>query len=202
MGKGEDTRRRVIETAAGVMNRRGWLATPASAVLDATNLQKGGLYRHFTGMRQLAGEAFDFAAGQLVATVELRLADTGSARDRLAHLLAAFRLVGQRRPPFDAGCPILNAATEADDQDDELRRRVAAVAWRIVALVEEVVAEGVQSGEFRPGLDPRRAAQMLFAAFEGGVMLAGVSRDPAVFAELNEDLLAVVEGWRAAGAPS
>jgi len=170
-------------------------------VLAATNLQKGGLYRHFTGMHQLAGEAFDFASSRLVAIVRARLGSEGSARDRLAHLLAAFDHVGARRPPFDAGCPILNAATEADDLDENLRGRVAGVACRIMAAVESVIAEGVRSGEFRPGLNPRRAAQLLFAAFEGGVMLAGVTRDAHLFVEIKDDLLHLVDGWLAAGGP-
>ena len=199
MGKGEDTRRRIVEAAAGVMNRRGWLATPVSAVLDATNLQKGGLYRHFTGMHELAGEAFDLASGRLIALVQERLGDDGPARDRLVRLLAAFSFVGARRPPFDAGCPILNAATETDDLDEVLRGRVAAAAGRIVTLLEAVIAEGVRSGEFRPSLDPRRAAWLVFAAFEGGVMLAGVTRDPAVFEGIMEDLVRLLDGWLAAG---
>ena len=199
MGKGEDTRRRIVEAAAGVMNRRGWLATPVSAVLDATNLQKGGLYRHFTGMHELAGEAFDLASGRLIALVQERLGNDGPARDRLVRLLAAFSFVGARRPPFDAGCPILNAATETDDLDDALRDQVAAAARRIVALLEAVIAAGVQSGEFRPELNPRRAAMLVFAAFEGGVMLAGVTRDPLLFNELKEDLVGLVDGWLAAG---
>jgi len=195
MGKGESTRRRIIEAAAGLMNRRGWLATPVSAILTATNLQKGGLYRHFTGMHELAGEAFVFASGQLMAVVQTRLGSNGSSRDRLINLLAAFSLVGDRRPPFDAGCPILNAATETDDLDDGLRERVAQVARRIIASVEAVIAEGVRSGEFRYGLDPRRSAQMLFAAFEGGVMLAGVTRDPSLFGEIKDDMVRLVDAW-------
>ena len=197
MGKGERTRCRVVEGAAAVMNRKGWLTTPVSDVLAATELTKGGLYNHFGSLGELRAEAFDLAAGRLVAVVRDRLAGCGSARDRLARLLAAFNLVGARRPPFDAGCPILNAATEADDADEALRRRVADVALGIVAAVEACIADGVRSGEFRPGLDPGRAARFLFATFEGGVMLAGLTRDPAGFAAIKEDMTAVVDGWAA-----
>lgn len=197
MGKGALTRLRIIEDAAAVMNRKGWLATPVSDVLAATKLTKGGFYNHFGSLHALAGEAFDLAAGRLAAVVLDRLAGAGTARDRLARLLAAFSLVGTRRPPFDAGCPILNAATEADDAYEAMRRRVADAALGIVAAVEACIADGVRSGEFRTGLEPGRAAQFLFAAFEGGVMLAGVTRDPRRFAEVKDDLLLMVDGWAA-----
>lgn len=197
MSKGDRTRSRIVEGAAAVMNRRSWLATPVSEVLTATELTKGGLYNHFGSLRELAEEAFDLASGRLAAVVQARLAGGGAARDRLAHLLQAFGQVGARRPPFDAGCPILNAATEADDADEAMRQRVSAAALGILLAVRDCIADGVRSGEFRPGLDPARAAQFLFAAFEGGVMLAGVTREPRRFEEIKDDLLAVVDSWAA-----
>lgn len=199
MGKGERTRFRVVEGAAAVMNRKGWLATPVSEVLAAADLTKGGLYNHFGSLGELRAEAFDLASGRLAAIVRDRLAGDGSARNRLARLLSAFGFVGARQPPFDAGCPILNAATEADDADEALRQRVAAAALGIITAVEACIADGVRSGEFRPGLDPCRAARFLFATFEGGVMLAGLTQDPARFEEVKEDMMAVINGW-AAGA--
>lgn len=197
MSKGERTRSRIIEGAAAVMNRKGWLATPVSDVLAATELTKGGIYNHFGSLRELTEEAFDLAAGRLMGVVQDRLASGGTARNRLAHLLKGFDLVGTRRPPFDAGCPILNAATEADDADDAMRQRVAAAALKIMAALEKCIADGVRSGEFCPGLDAARAAQFLFATFEGGVMLAGVTREPQRFTAVKDDLLAVINGWAA-----
>ncbi len=40
---------------------------------------------------------------------------------------------------------------------------------------------------------------MLFAAFEGGVMLAGVTRDPSLFREIKDDLAGLVDGWLVEG---
>jgi hypothetical protein len=84
----------------------------------------------------------------------------------------------------------------ADDADEVAR----AAALAVIALVEGCIADGVRAGEFRAGLDPARAARLLFAAFEGGVMLAGVTHGPHGFTAIKEDLMGIVEGWRAAGA--
>ena len=194
MSKGTRTRSRVVETAAGLMNRRGWLSTPLSEVLEATNLRKGGFYNHFDSLYTLTGEAFDFAAGHLVGTVRERLSGDGSARERLRRLLDAFDLVGRRRPPFDGGCPLLNAAIAADT-DEALRARVANVLRTIIALVAGVIGDGVRAGEFRRDLEPARAAQFLLAAFEGGVMLAGATREPGRFDAIRADLQNLIDGW-------
>jgi TetR/AcrR family transcriptional regulator, transcriptional repressor for nem operon len=99
--KGVRTKQRIVETAADLMNRQGWLSTPVSAVLASTGLQKGGLYNHFDGMADLSAQAFDFASNRLLHLVRTRLAEPGTALQRLHHLLASFDGIGQRRPPFD-----------------------------------------------------------------------------------------------------
>jgi len=197
--KGQKTRQRIVETAAALMNRSGWLATPASQVLAGTKLTKGGLYNHFSGLDELAAEAFDFSAGLILKLLKTKLQIEGNARDRLFHLLDAFEMIGARRPPFDAGCPILNAATETDDVDEDFRRRVARVATQIIDELEAVIRAGILAGEFHSALDARRSAQFLFAAFEGGVMLAGIMRDPTVFAQLKSDLRALIDRWTTEG---
>jgi TetR/AcrR family transcriptional regulator, transcriptional repressor for nem operon len=193
--KGERTKQRIVETAAGLMNRQGWLSTPVSTVLASTGLQKGGLYNHFDSMADLSTQAFNFASGQLLLLVRKRLSESGTAEQRLRHLLAAFTWVGQRRPPYHAGCPILNAAIEADDTNEGLRLQVADVARSIISELESVIALGRQTGEFRQSLEPRRAAQLMFASFEGGVMLAGLMRDPNLFSEIKNDLETVIQSW-------
>ena len=195
MSKGEQTHRRIVETAAAVMNRQGWLSTPVSSVLTATGLQKGGLYNHFGSMSELSEQAFAFASGQLLHIVKLRLASEGTALDKLIYLLAGFDLVGQRRPPFDAGCPILNAAIEADDTNEPLRQQVANVALEIIAELAAVIKNGQRLGQFRASIDPLRAARLLFATFEGGVMLAGLLRDPSLFAQIKNDLEDIIRSW-------
>lgn len=196
VGKGDDTRQRIVTTAATVMNRQGWLSTPASAILTATDLKKGGLYNHFDSMNALAGEAFDSATSHLLSVMNTKLSTSAPAHERLLSLLAAFEMVGERRPPFDSGCPILNAATETDDCDEGFRLRVAGVIDCIIRAIAAVIKEGVQTGEFRPDLQAERAARFLFAAFEGGVMLAGVTRDPVLFSQIKHDLVDMVETWR------
>ena len=114
MRKGERTKEHVVKVAAGVMNRHGWLSTPVQAITQATGLTKGGLYNHFDSLRSLSEQAFSYATRRLIAMVDQHTTMPGSAEARLLALLAAFDWVAGRKPPFDAGCPLLNAAIEID----------------------------------------------------------------------------------------
>lgn len=48
-----------------------------------------------------------------------------------------------------------------------------------------------------PRVADDRAARFLLATFEGGVILAGLIQDPAGFAEIKENMMAVINGWAA-----
>ena len=61
MRKGEQTRREIIRKAASIFNQKGYEGAALSDLMQATGLEKGGIYRHFDSKQQLAGEAFDYA---------------------------------------------------------------------------------------------------------------------------------------------
>src|SRR6195256_6799324 len=59
--KGEQTRRDIVQKAAPLFNQKGYEGTSLSDLMDATGLQKGGIYRHFASKEELALEAFDYS---------------------------------------------------------------------------------------------------------------------------------------------
>ena len=60
MTKGEQTRRKIVEAAAPIFNKRGYEGSSLSDLMEATGLKKGGIYRHFSSKEELAAEAFDY----------------------------------------------------------------------------------------------------------------------------------------------
>ncbi len=61
MRKGEQTRRKIIERAAPLFNKRGFNGCSMQDISAATGLEKGSLYTHFNNKEELALEAFDAA---------------------------------------------------------------------------------------------------------------------------------------------
>src|SRR5271170_4930943 len=98
MGKGEETRRRIIEEAAPLFNQRGYEGCSIQDIMDATGLEKGGIYRHFDSKEELAAEAFDFAWATTSAKRRQKLDSIPDHVDRLKQHIAnfdAFRLSGR-----------------------------------------------------------------------------------------------------------
>jgi len=63
MKKGERTRRRIVESAAGFFNTKGYFGSSMNDLVRETGLEKGGIYNHFGSKEELALEAFDYAPG-------------------------------------------------------------------------------------------------------------------------------------------
>lgn len=177
MSKGERTRRRILERSAPIFNTRGYSGTSVGDVARAAELEKAGIYNHFSGKEDLALAAFDFSTGIMRRRFEMALEGEESVLVRLLAVVDEFgRLIED--PPVAGGCAMLNTAVEADDALPALKERAAAVATDWLRLVGGLVKEGVASGELRADADPREAATMVVATLEGALMLGKLLDDP------------------------
>lgn len=176
MGKGERTREMILEKTANLFNRRGYAASSLSEVMEATGLEKGGIYNHFSSKDDLALATFDYAARRMTERLEWLLQGRRTAQSRLRALLEVFTEMAQN-PVIEGGCPIMNAAIESDDAHPELRARVRVVMndWR--TRIRGMVEQGVARGELRPGLDSDALATVMISTLEGSVMLSRLYRD-------------------------
>lgn len=196
MGKGEQTRQRIVAQAAPVFNTYGYSGTSMAELTKATGLEKGGIYNHFPSKEALALAAFDYAIGLVRERIAAALAGRTSATERLQALLGFFAAYIDS-PPVAGGCPILNTAVEADDTDPALRARAQAAMSDLQKLIGATVKQGVAAGELRPDADPRAVATILTAALEGAIMLGQLYQSPAPMLTTVQHLAGYLETLRA-----
>src|SRR5712664_4934841 len=182
MRKGEQTRQEIIRKAAPIFNQRGYDGAALSDLMEATGLEKGGIYRHFDSKQQLAAEAFDFAWQQ---TFDARIHDLdriSNTVDRLKQLVANFV---ERRGTIPGGCPLLNTAIDTDDGNSVLRERArkALRGWRSYLI--SMISAGIKSREIRPRVEPKKLATLIISSLEGAVMVYRLER--------NEEALRAVQ---------
>src|ERR1700758_2042661 len=109
MRKGEQTRLEIIRKAAPIFNQKGYDGAALTDLMQATGLEKGGIYRHFDSKEELAAEAFDYAWGETFAARTADLNSVANSVDRLERLIANFV---ERRGTIPGGCPLLNTAID------------------------------------------------------------------------------------------
>jgi TetR/AcrR family transcriptional regulator, transcriptional repressor for nem operon len=169
--KGSKRRMAILASAAPIFNRRGFAGTSIADILEATALEKGGLYNHFASKEELAIEAFDYAYAQIDAyfTKAALAAPVGLARVRA--YIDAFERYGER-PVIDGGCVVMNACVEADDALPFLRERVSNAFRAMRGVVRRNLERALDGRELRAGTDVEAATDFIVAALEGAVLLA------------------------------
>jgi TetR/AcrR family transcriptional regulator, transcriptional repressor for nem operon len=174
--KGEDTRRMILQRAAEVFNSKGYYGASMQDIMDATGLEKGGIYRHFDSKDDLALEAFDFAVELVHQEFVIALKDKRHAIDRLRAIVSVYRAMPDGMP-LAGGCPVLNTAIEADDTHPALRdhARRAMDEWR--EYVVRTTAKGIERGQIRPEVVPEELATFIIATLEGAIMLTKLYDD-------------------------
>jgi TetR/AcrR family transcriptional repressor of nem operon len=174
MSKGEQTRERIVAKAAALFNQRGLEGTSLADLMEATGLEKGGIYRHFPSKEAVAVEAFDFAWHLALETRMHDLDTISNSVDKLRRFVANFV---ERQSPLPGGCPLLNAAIDSDDGNAALRERAerALRQWRERLVL--IIRAGIKNGEINRRLDPKGLATVVISSLEGALMISRLNRD-------------------------
>ena len=173
MTKGEVTRKRIVEAAAPIFNQHGYDGSSLNALMEATGLKKGGIYRHFASKEELAAEAFDYTWETVWHTRLSHVDEKANAIDKLKQLIANFV---DRKSGVPGGCPILNTAVDADDGNAVLRARVTKALRSWTSRLETYVQEAQQQRKARPDIDPKTVATLIVASLEGALMMSRIQR--------------------------
>jgi AcrR family transcriptional regulator len=169
MRKGDLTRQRIIAQSAPIFNQRGFAGCSMQDVMEATGLEKGGLYRHFNGKEELAAEAFRYSVERAVKLRTDHLDRTHGSVELLRSFVEQFV---ETTSALRGGCPLMNTAIDADDGNPVLRdlAREGFSEWR--ARLSGIVEEGIRRGEIRRKTVPRRVANTMIATLEGALMMS------------------------------
>ena len=174
MPKGQKTRARIIAEAASLFNQRGFEGGSLSELMEATGLEKGGIYRHFSSKEELAAEAFDYAWKVALDTRMHDLDRIPNSIDKLKQFIVNFI---DRRPSVPGGCPLLNTAIDADDGNPVLRERArkGLQEWR--DRLSSIVDSGIKRGEIQRGVDAKEVATLIISSLEGALVICRLERN-------------------------
>jgi AcrR family transcriptional regulator len=191
MTKGEVTRQRIIAQAAPIFNQRGFAGVSMQDVMEATGLEKGGLYRHFTSKEELAVEAFRYA---LDRARETRLGGVSDIEGAIPQLRYAVHRFVRTPSPMPGGCPLMNTAIDADDSNPALRAlaKEGIQSWK--ARLAHIVEDGMRSGEIRKGTRPRQIANLIVATLEGALMISRLEETRHALIDAEEALDELILG--------
>src|SRR5271154_1850307 len=189
MGKGEETRRRIIEEAAPLFNQRGYEGCSIQDIMDATGLEKGGIYRHFESKEELAAEAFDYAWSVVSSKRRVHLDSIPNHVDRLKQHIANF----VTRTGLPGGCPLLNTAVDSENGNPVLRDRVRKALRNWQSMLRTLLEEGIKAGDIHTNIDPHAAANHIIGGLEGAMLISRIERNDSALRQSLKYLDAYVD---------
>ena len=186
MNKGQQTRRAIVAEAAPLFNQKGFEGTSLADLMQATGLQKGGIYRHFSGKEELAAEAFDYSWEKAVHERLAGVAEIPNCVERLKKTIENF--VELRTGLVPGGCPLMNTAVEADDGNARLRARAKKALQNWTARLTKITAEGIAKNQISADVHARDLAQLIIASLEGALLIARLQKSNAPLRNVRRHL--------------
>jgi AcrR family transcriptional regulator len=183
--KGERTRARIIEEAAGLIHERGVAGTRLEDVRAAAGVSGSQLSHYFADKDELVQAVVDHQADVIVANQ--RRADLASSEG-----LRAWRdmvVAEANRTKGRGGCPLGALAGQLSESEPGSRALIAAGFERWSAALGDGLQALRASGDLPVDIDPEDLGVTFLAALQGGLLLAQVERDARPLATAIDTIL-------------
>ena len=189
--KGQATRDRIVEAAAGLMFRQGVAGTTTEQVQAAAGVSASQVFHYFADKRALVRAVIAYQAEAVLAAQQPLLArlDSMDALRAWADLYVSL----EEQLKYEGGCPLGSLGGELAETDAAARRDVE----RGFARWEGAIRDGLRAmyarGDLRRGADPDALALALLTALQGGLLMTKIRRDPAPLRAVLDVVLAHIE---------
>jgi AcrR family transcriptional regulator len=189
--KGQATRDRIVEAAAGLMFRQGVAGTTTEQVQEAAGVSASQIFHYFSDKRALVRAVIAYQTEAVLTAQQPLLArlDSMDALRAWADLYVSI----EEQLKYEGGCPLGSLGSELAETDTAARQDVE----RGFARWEEAIRDGLRAmyarGDLRRSADPDALALALLTALQGGLLMTKIRRDPAPLRTVLGVILAHIE---------
>jgi AcrR family transcriptional regulator len=138
----------IIAAAAKVFRTKGYHAATVQDIADAVGILKGSLYHHFKSKEDLLYLIVKEPIARIYATMSEIAASDLPAGEKLRRAIAAHLEAFDRHYPH-----LFVALREQDEMKRRFREQFKLSPKQYERCWQQILREGVKSGEFRPDLD-------------------------------------------------
>lgn len=167
----EVTKETILKKAGILFNTNGYKATSLSHITEATGLTKGAIYQHFESKDILERETLIYLSSLLFSKLRELIKREHSAGDKLRSVFNFFESY-TINPPLKGGCPLLNAAIEADDANESLRAEATKMLAQLHESLVLILSNGIKHKQIKATIDKEHYATLFIAMLEGGIMMS------------------------------
>lgn len=188
-----DKKKAILAAAYKVFDAHGYAASTVDQIAAEAGIAKGSVYNYFHSKQDIFMEVFTEQLAGDEADMDRLVAGRGSAVEKLEKYMSLwFTRAGEYQRIGALTLEFWAAAARGGGGGGMGEMFVATYdRWR--NRITAIIAQGVESGEFRPEIDPMRAAAFIMAAMDGltvhAIMGMGTTIDEAFLAAMKRGML-------------
>lgn len=178
----------LLAVAAQVFTERGYDGTSMEDLAKVTGIAKSSIYHHVESKEEILRLGLDRALDALFAVFDEPVAQSGRAVERLRHVVRRTVEVLDAELPYVTLLLRVRGNTATEQAALERRRTFD-------RQVRTLVAQAIDDGDLRPGLDPALTERLVFGMINSVVEWYR-PRSETTVDDVVEAVLAVVDGLR------
>jgi AcrR family transcriptional regulator len=179
------TKERILTKSGVLFNTQGYKATSISDITTSTGFTKGAIYRHFKSKAALEKETLFHLSSIMFETLQARIRCEATAGNKLRAVVRYFESYISS-PAIKGGCPLMNAAIEADDSNPTLRKEAVRILDILRDSVIHILKNGIRFKQIRKDTDLEFHATIIISSLEGAIMMSKLSGN-------NQDIRRVIK---------
>lgn len=176
MKKGERTKQLILEQALTIFNERGYINSSMVDVMNATGLERGGIYNHFKNKDDLVEQTFNLAIDKIGERYEQALLQNNNPVEGLIDFVNVFSQLYNDHP-FPGGCPIMNVAIEADRSHPQYKELAMKAMEKLTHTIKRYINKKIEAGQIIIHVDVNQFVNILIASLEGSLMISRLQND-------------------------
>jgi AcrR family transcriptional regulator len=185
MRNSELTKEKILKKSGLLFNTLGYKTTSLSDITTATGFTKGAIYRHFESKEELEKETLLYLSSVMYEKLRGQIKEKKNASEKLRAIFGFFESY-ITDPPIKGGCPLMNAAIEADDAHPILRKGAVKILDVLRDSLMTVIDNGIKYKQIKPDTDSAFYATLIIASLEGAIMMSKLRGN-------NDDMLKVLK---------
>ena len=155
----EDKRRQLLDAAVRVFARKGFHASRVGDIAEEAGVAHGLLYHYFKSKDQVLEAVFHENWSVLLARIESVEESDEPAADQIRHIAAIVLRTWLHLPD------VVRVVIQEFGRSPELAERIAELA-RPIDVLQQVIARGIERGEFRKEVHPGFAATVVYGSID------------------------------------
>nr|WP_154896602.1 TetR/AcrR family transcriptional regulator [Paenibacillus xylanexedens] len=173
-------RTKAIEVAAQLFLRQGYSYVSMDEVVRASGVSKSNIYYHFKNKEELLQAVVQYWIAQYESQVYVLLSQRERSVEERVNSFIATLSAGIEGRNFEGSCPFITLYMQTPASAPDVKASISRFFRELQPMIEKLFQQGVDSGEFREGMDAGSVSSLFVAALEGSLVLAETERDTGI----------------------